>query len=622
MKKIIVIILLIFPLLLQGRIIPLSLQEQNYTCKKDDNTNKYGYVDASGKWVIAPQFDLANAFSENGFARVEKKVGKDYKQGLINKKGEIVVPCSYDVLHDDLYYVSEGIVIVEKDHLQGAYDILNPREQIPCLYDKCDFKWSYIETVGVFIVEKNGKQGMYDIDGKEILPCNYRILDYYSDFYWVMKDGFYKNSDNFGGKWGMMDKRGKLLTPIKYAAIVHFGGRPYGIINEGGIEDEDYNISGGKYGLLHISGKEVVPCKYDDIFYAFEDLFAVNVGGRENAEGKAIGGKWGYVDATTGKEVIPLQYDDVQPFDKGVARVKKDGQLSLLKNPLKEGNVIAAAAQPSKKRDPNAPAVSRYPAPNSDVDKDIPQSKSASENLFAFIIANENYEDVPVPYALNDGRMFREYCLKTLGVPNDHISQYEDASLGVIVAAIERIKKIAEATDGEAEVVIYYAGHGYSDSTQNAYLMPVDGSASDIATTGYSLKKFYGELSKLKLKKISVFLDACYSGAGRDGEMLDDARGIATKVKDETPQGNMLVFSSAAGNQTAHSYEEKGHGLFTYFLLKKLQETGGDVTYGELSEYISKKVKLQSVLVNDKRQTPTVIPSPVLADKWQNIKLK
>jgi hypothetical protein len=162
------------------------------------------------------------------------------------------------------------------------------------------------------------------------------------------------------------------------------------------------------------------------------------------------------------------------------------------------------------------------------VDKDIPQGKSASENLFAFIIANENYEDAPVPYALNDGHIFKEYCLKTLRVPNDHISQYEDASFGFIVAAIERIKKIAEATDGEADIVIYYVGHRYSNNAQNAYLMPVDGNVSDIATIGYSLKKFYSELSKLK--KITVFLDACYS-AGRDGEMLVAARGIAISVK-------------------------------------------------------------------------------------------
>jgi hypothetical protein len=83
----------------------------------------------------------------------------------------------------------------------------------------------------------------------------------------------------------------------------------------------------------------------------------------------------------------------------------------------------------------------------------------------------------------------------------------------------------------------------------------------------------------------------------------------------------MVVFSAATGDETAHQYEEKGHGLFTYFLLKKLQETQGAATYGELSDYVTQQVKRQSVVINNKRQTPTVIPSASLTN-WQSLKLK
>jgi len=53
-----------------------------------------------------------------------------------------------------------------------------------------------------------------------------------------------------------------------------------------------------------------------------------------------------------------------------------------------------------------------------------------------------------------------------------------------------------------------------------------------------------------------------------------------------------------------------------------LQETQGAVTYGELSDYVNKQVKRQSVVINNKRQTPTVIPSATLGDKWMSLKLK
>lgn len=86
--------------------------------------------------------------------------------------------------------------------------------------------------------------------------------------------------------------------------------------------------------------------------------------------------------------------------------------------------------------------------------------------------------------------------------------------------------------------------------------------------------------------------------------------------------GNVVVFSAATGSETAYPYEEKGHGLFTYFLLKKLRDTKGDCTLGELGEYIQTNVRQQSVVVNRKSQTPTVVPSQSLMENWKSMKLK
>lgn len=304
--------------------------------------------------------------------------------------------------------------------------------------------------------------------------------------------------------------------------------------------------------------------------------------------------------------------------------MKKDGEVKLIKNPLRDDSQILIAEHNtiSKKR-LGSPAVSRYPAPNSDIDKDIPHVRQNNDNTFAFIIANENYPDAPVPYSLNDGRIFKEYCSKTLGIPEKNINLYEDATFGTIIAAVEKMKSIADAYDGEASVIFYYAGHGFPDEKQNtAYLLPIDGNASDITTTGYSLAKLYKDLASLKLKSSVVFLDACFSGAKREDNMLASARGVAIKVKEEAPTGNLVVFSAAQGDETAHQLEEKGHGLFTYYLLKELQQTNGDVTLGELSEFVTKQVKRQSVVINNKKQTPTVIPSQAVVNCWQSMKLK
>lgn len=84
----------------------------------------------------------------------------------------------------------------------------------------------------------------------------------------------------------------------------------------------------------------------------------------------------------------------------------------------------------------------------------------------------------------------------------------------------------------------------------------------------------------------------------------------------------MVVFSAASGDETAYPYKEKGHGLFTYYLLKKLQETKGDVTLGELGRYIVDNVTKESVVSNGKSQTPTVMPSDNVVNGWENMKLR
>ena len=98
-------------------------------------------------------------------------------------------------------------------------------------------------------------------------------------------------------------------------------------------------------------------------------------------------------------------------------------------------------------------------------------------------------------------------------------------------------------------------------------------------------------LSAVPSESVAVFLDACFSGTKRESGMLASARGVAIKVRDEAPQGNLVVFTAAQGDETAYQYAEKGHGMFTYFLLKKLQESKGDVTLGELGDYITNEVK-------------------------------
>ncbi len=257
----------------------------------------------------------------------------------------------------------------------------------------------------------------------------------------------------------------------------------------------------------------------------------------------------------------------------------------------------------------------------SDVATNIPQTNIKNDNTFVLIIANENYtSEAQVNFAINDGQTFKMYCERTLGVPVRNIKIVENATVGSMSTNISWLQRVLKSYGGDANAIIYYSGHGVPNEAKgDAYLLPTDITGADYQYA-YSLDKLYKEMGDTGAGSITYFIDACFSGAKRDGDMMVAARGVAIKAKSGVLSGNSVAFTASSGDETAFAYNEKGHGMFTYFLLKKLQESKGNVTYGELASYISTHVTRQSNIVNPKAQTPTVIPSPTLQSSWQQLK--
>ncbi len=258
----------------------------------------------------------------------------------------------------------------------------------------------------------------------------------------------------------------------------------------------------------------------------------------------------------------------------------------------------------------------------SDVDQNIPQTSLKNDKTFAVIIANEKYAtESTVDFALNDGKIFKEYCEKTLGIPTENIRFVENGTLGSIGAGIEWLQKVLEVYKQDANAIVYYSGHGIpNEATGDAYLLPTDCQGSNFKYA-YSINRLYKELGEAGAKSVTYFIDACFSGTQRKGEMMVAARGVAIKAKSGVLSGNSVAFAAASGDETAFAYEEKGHGMFTYFLLKKLQETKGEVSYGELADYIQQNVKQKSIVVSPRLQSPNAISSSSASEGWHSWKL-
>ncbi len=263
----------------------------------------------------------------------------------------------------------------------------------------------------------------------------------------------------------------------------------------------------------------------------------------------------------------------------------------------------------------------------SDVDINIPVTGISKPNAYALIIGNEDYSgnqtglnsEVNVEFAAHDARIFKEYAIKTLGIPEENITLLIDAKALEMDGAFQKMNSLAKVNKGDAELIFYYAGHGFPDEvTKEPYLIPVDVSATNLKYA-IKLKDVYSKLTEFKTKRVTIFLDACFSGGARNQGLLA-ARAVKIKPKKAMLNGEVVVFTSSSGEQSSLPYKEKKHGLFTYYLLKYFQIYRVDKPYLDISEYLAKEIGKQSIIVNGKEQNPQTNVSLEAEERWKEWK--
>jgi hypothetical protein len=294
---------------------------------------------------------------------------------------------------------------------------------------------------------------------------------------------------------------------------------------------------------------------------------------------------------------------------------------------LEEAGYIRTIAV-NQKRAPKKVVIEEIPDFIVDVDFDIPVTGVSQKNTYALIIGNEDYRskqrglttEQNVDYAANDALIFSKYCIKTLGIPSNQVRMLQDATAAEMNQAIAWLRNLSRVENGKAKLIFYYSGHGLPhEQTKEAYLIPVDVSGTNLEYA-VGINDLYSRLTEHPVQQVTVFLDACFSGGARNEGLLA-MRGVRIKPKKNIITGNLVVLSSSTGEESSASYAEKQHGFFTYFLLKKLQQTKGDTTLEELTNYLKQSVTKASAL-EGKIQTPQVKVSPQLENSWGSLKLK
>ncbi|OHD53420.1 MAG: hypothetical protein A2014_04025 [Spirochaetes bacterium GWF1_49_6] len=292
---------------------------------------KFGYVNIEGKAIISPKFTEAYPFT-GGIARIKMKDFYAY----INKVGQIIASADFEEAYD----LIDGLARVK---LNGKYGYINSFGEVaiqPKFANAGDFHQGYamvkfaktVTNKSVFYFD----QSFFDESLYSVYPAKNLVQDMMLNGY-IGKSGEvkipfrYKDARDFSeglaavittnaggyGKWGYINLKGEMVIAPQFDTALDF--------HEGLAAVR----VGSKWGYIDRNGKYVITPQFgfaDD----FQEGFArINIGGRITMAGKCFSGKWGFVDKS-GDMICPVIFDWVSRFEGGLARIELNGQMGVM----------------------------------------------------------------------------------------------------------------------------------------------------------------------------------------------------------------------------------------------------------------------------------------------------
>ena len=273
--------------------------------------NLRGLVNEKGEEVVPCKHEVIQNITNGMFVSVSTSAGKKF--GLYDTKGNEILPVIYSFIH----IFENGLVFVEKSSKYALIGVPSetakePEKKSKVKKVKAPLKYSEIGTFSEGLVSVKGKYyGFIDKDGNEVLA---------TDYVYGGKGGFDAADMIVDGKaivrkgsYGFIDKDGNVVIPCNYREAHRFRD---GVARVCSVKER-------MYGFINKEGNEVVSLKY--------------IAARDFSEGLAavkIDGKWGFIDKN-GNEVIPCRYDAVSSFSEGRASVMSNNKYGFID---KEGN--------------------------------------------------------------------------------------------------------------------------------------------------------------------------------------------------------------------------------------------------------------------------------------------
>jgi hypothetical protein len=199
-----------------------------------------------------------------------------------------------------------------------------------------------------------------------------------------------------------------------------------------------------------------------------------------------------------------------------------------------------------------------------------PQAQSRNR-LSGVLVGVDAYaeRELTLTYAKSDASRLKAALEANRG---NYYGQVDLVSLGDAEAVPGAILDALAATVTEAvagdTVLFFFSGHGVRGDDGHFYLTPAGFRSGDSARTGLAWSRIAAVLDKSKAR-IIVVLDACHSGLSGAGGLATNDQIAEALSTIEVP---MLVLAAAKGRQYAYEHQKWGGGVFTYALVRALDE--------------------------------------------------
>ena len=217
-------------------------------------------------------------------------------------------------------------------------------------------------------------------------------------------------------------------------------------------------------------------------------------------------------------------------------------------------------------------------------------------------------ESINLKFADHDAERIAEVLKTQEGVlfnkVNTLVLTDKQATRGAILQGMSQF--LSQAAEDDV-VLIFLAGHGLQDrQTGTYYFVPHNANAENLIYEGLPMPMFEEGIKRLQsfVKKLVLWTDTCHAGAfavgARSGINIGDD--VAAALSDA--EGRYILSASRAGEESYEDAafrldgEDRGHGAFTFALLKGLQGGAADdrgiVWVSDLFKFVNRDVALTS----------------------------